>query len=108
MFSERGVQIGLLKLTLTLSVVDAQAAVQQAIDANAQMASAAIDPTAQLPSGLSDVADTARRLDFGSVLVRLDGFMKVADLAAEVCRYCSATSTIEIPGSILPCRSTHW
>ena len=108
MFYERGVQIGLLKLTVTLSVVDTQAAVQQAMDANAQMASAPIDPIVQLPSGLSDVADTARRLDFGSVLVRLDGFMKVADLAAEVCRYCSATSTIEIPWSILPCRSTHW
>ena len=85
-----GVQIGLLKLTVTLSVVDTEAAVQQAMDANAEMAFAPIDPTAQLPSGLSDVADTARRLDFGGVLARLDGFMKVADLAAEVCRCYSA------------------
>ena len=89
-FSERGVQIGLLKLTVTLSVVDTEAAVQQAIDANAEMASAPIDATVQLPPGLSDIADTARRLDLGSVLGRLDGFMKVADLAAEVCRYYSA------------------
>jgi len=107
-FSERGAQIGLLKLTVTLSIVDTQAAVQQAMDANAQMA-APIDPIVQLPSGLSDVADTARRLDFGSVLVRLDGFMKVADLAAEVCRCYSATlQQLNYPGLHFPCRSTHW
>ena len=90
-FSGGGAQIGLLKLTVTLSVVDTEAAVQEAMDANAEMASAPIDPTVELPSGLSDVADTARKLDFGSVLARLDGFMKVADLAAEVCRCYSAT-----------------
>ena len=90
-FSGGGAQIGLLKLTVTLSVVDMEAAVQQAMDANAEMASAPIDPTVELPSGLSDVADTARRLDFGGVLARLEGFMKVADLAAEVCWCYSAT-----------------
>ena len=108
-FSGGGAQIGLLKLTVTLSVVDTEAAVQQAMDANAEMASAPIDPTAQLPSGLSDVADTARKLDFGSVLARLDGFMKVADLAAEVCTVLLGdASTIELPNLYFPCRSTHW
>ncbi len=105
-FSGAGAQIGLLKLTVTLSVVDTEAAVQQAMDANAEMASPPIDPTVELPSGLSDVADTARKLDFGNVLARLDGFMKVADLAAEVCRcYSAAPSTIELPDLY---RSTHW
>ena len=89
-FSERGVQIGLLELTVTLSAVDVEAVVQQAMNAKADMASAPIDATVQLPPGLSDIADTARRLDLGSVLGRLEGFMKVADLAAEVCRYYSA------------------
>ena len=89
-FSERGVQIGLLKLTVTLSVVDIETVVQQAIYANAEMTSAPIDPTVQLPSSLSDVANTARKLDFRNVLTRLDGFMKVADLAAEVRRHSSA------------------
>ena len=65
--------------------------VQQAIDVIAEMASAPINATVQLPPSLSDVADTARKLDFGSVLARLDGIMKVADLAAEVCRCYSAT-----------------
>ena len=85
-FSELGAQIGLLKLTVTLSVVDMEIMAQQAMGANAEMASAPIDPTVRPPSGLSDVADTAKGLDFGSVLARLDGFMKVAELAAEVCR----------------------
>ena len=89
--SERGVQIGLLRLTVTLSAVDTEAAVQQAMDVKAEMASAPIDPTVQLPPGLSDVADMTKRLDFGSVLARLDGFMKVADLAAEVCQRYSTT-----------------
>jgi len=97
-FSGGGAQIGLLKLTVTLSVVDTEAAVQQAMDANAEMASPPIDPTVELPSGLSDVADTARRLDLGGVLARLDGFMKVADLAAEVCRcYWAAFQRLNYP-----------
>jgi hypothetical protein len=78
-----------LKVTVTISVVNAGAAVQQAMDANAEMASVPIDPTAQLPD-LSAVANTASQLDFRSVLERLDGFMKVADLAAEVCWCLSA------------------
>ena len=65
--------------------------VQQAIDVTAEMASSPIDATVQLPPSLSDVADTAKRLDFGSVLARLDGFMKVADLSAEVCQCYSPT-----------------
>ncbi len=97
-FSGGGAQIGLLKLTVTLSVVDTEAAVQQAMDANAEMASAPVDLTVQLPSGLSDVADAVKRLDFGSVLARLDGFMKVADLAAEVCRcYSAALQRLNYP-----------
>ena len=71
--------------------MDTEAPVQQAMDVNAEMASASIDPTVQLSSGLSDVADTAKRLDFGSVLARLDGFMKVPNLVAEVCRCYSTT-----------------
>ena len=47
-FAERGAQIGLLKLTVTLSVADTQAAIQEAMDANAEMTSPPIDPTVQL------------------------------------------------------------
>lgn len=56
------------------------------MNANAEMASAPIDPVAQSPLGLSVVINTASQLDFQSVLERLGGFMQVADLAAEVCR----------------------
>ena len=89
-FSDRGAQIGLLKLTVALSAVDTEAAIQQAMDADAEIAPAPIVPTIQLPPGLSDVVDTARNLDLQGVLGRLDGFMKVADLAAQVCRCHSA------------------
>jgi hypothetical protein len=77
-------------VTFTLSVVDSGAALQQTLDAGGEMAPAPIDPTAQLPPVLSLVADTTSQLDFRSVLERLNGFMKVANLAAEVCSCRSA------------------
>jgi hypothetical protein len=72
-------------MTAVISIVDAAVAVQQAFDVKAQMASGPIDPNAQLPPSVALVASTAKYLDFQSVLERLDGFIKVADLAAEVC-----------------------
>jgi hypothetical protein len=71
-----------LTVTATISIMNAGVAVQQAVDANAEMASA---PTVQVLPDLSIAANTTGQLDFRSVLERLDGFMKVADLAAEVC-----------------------
>ena len=55
------------------------------MDAGAETAFAPVDPTGQLPPGLSDVANITSQLDFRSILDRLDGFMKVANLVAEVC-----------------------
>jgi hypothetical protein len=76
-------------MTAVISIVDAAVAVQQAFDVNARMASGPSDTNAWLPSSVAGVASTAKCFDFQSVLERLDGFMKVADLAAEVCRYCA-------------------
>jgi hypothetical protein len=73
--SNQGAQVALLKATFTISVMDARAALQQAMDANAEMASAPIDPAAQLPPDLSVVANTSPQLDFLSVLGRLDGLL---------------------------------
>jgi hypothetical protein len=85
-------------VAVTISGVDARAAVQQAMDANAAMASAPIDPTTQPPPDLLVVANTATQLDFRSVLGHLDGFMKVANLAAEVCRFHSTVlQTLDDP-----------
>jgi hypothetical protein len=75
-----------LKVTATISVVEAGAVMQQAMDVSTGMAPAPIDPAVQLSPGPSVVVATASQSDFRSVLERLDGFMKVANLAAEVCQ----------------------
>lgn len=50
------------------------------------MACPPTEPTGQLPLGVSVVAAAStRRLKTWSVLERLDGFMNLANLAAEVC-----------------------
>ena len=84
--SPEGRQFASLKVTLTISEMDAETAVQQVADANAAMARAPDDPTDQLPPTLSAVVPAAMsQFDLGSVLKRLEGFMKLANLAAEVC-----------------------
>ena len=84
--SPEGTQFASLKLTVPISEMDAETAVQQAADANAAMARAPDDPTDQLPPTLSAVASAAMsQFDLGRILKRLEGFMKLADLAAEVC-----------------------
>ena len=74
-------------MNVTISELDAGAAVQQAVDANAAMACAPDDPTDQVPPALSDAAAAAtKQFDLGSILGRLEGFMELAKVAAEVCR----------------------
>jgi hypothetical protein len=97
-FSDQGAQVALLKVTSTISVLDAAAALQQATDVNAAMASAPIDPTTQLPPSLSVAAETASHLDFRSVFEHLDGFVKIANLAAEVCwRHSAVLQSLDYP-----------
>jgi len=76
-----------LKLNVTISELDAGAAVQEAVAANAAMARALDDPTDQVPPALSGLAAAAtKQLDLGGILKRLEGFMELAKVAAEVCR----------------------
>jgi len=76
-----------LKTNVTISELDAGAAAQQAVDANAAMACAPDDPTDQVPAALSGAAAAAtKQFDLGSILGRLEGFMQLAGVAAEVCR----------------------
>ena len=85
--SLQGEELALLKINVTISDLDAGAAVQQAVDANAAMARAADDPTDQVPPALSGAAAAAtKQFDLGSILGRLEGFMELAGVAAEVCR----------------------
>jgi hypothetical protein len=76
-----------LKINVTVSELDAGAAVQQAVYANAVMARALDDPTNQVPLALSSAAAAAtKQSDLGSVLEHLEGFMGLAKIVAEVCR----------------------
>jgi predicted component of type VI protein secretion system len=76
-----------LKINVTISELDTGAAVQQAVDANAAMACAPDDPTDQVPPALSGAAAAAtKQFDLGSILRRLEGFMELAGVAAEVRR----------------------
>ena len=75
-----------MKISVTISDLDPGAAVQQAVDANAAMTRAPDDPTDQVPPALSGAAAAAtKQFDLGSILGRLEGFMKLAGVAAEVC-----------------------
>ena len=76
-----------MKINITISELDAGAAAQQAADANAAIACAPDDPTDQVPPALSGVAAAAtKQLNLGSILGRLEGFMELAKIVAEVCR----------------------
>ena len=57
------------------------------MDANAAIACAPDDPTDLVPPALSGVAAAAtKQLNLGSILGRLEGFMELAKVVAEVCR----------------------
>jgi hypothetical protein len=76
-----------LKINVTISELDAGAAVQQAVNANGAMGHAPDDPTDRVPPALSGAAAAAtRQFDLASILGRLEVFMELAKVVAEVCR----------------------
>lgn len=83
--SPQGTQIALLKVTATISETDVEAAMRQTIDDSAAIACVPHDPTDQVPPALTIASDVvAKQVDLGSILGRLEGFMRLADLTAEV------------------------
>ena len=81
--SSQGRQLALLVATVTASAVDAEVAVQGALNAKSEMASPN-DYTDQLQPALAIGAAVTNQSGLLGVLDRLDGFMRLADLAAEV------------------------
>ena len=74
-------------MNVNISELDAGTAVQKAVDAHAAMVRAPEDPTDEVPSALSGAAAAAtKQFDLGGILGRLEGFMELAQVAAEVCR----------------------
>ena len=69
--------------TVTTSAVDAEVSVQGALNAKSEMASPN-DYTDQLQPALAISAAVTNQSGLLGVLDRLDGFMRLADLAAEV------------------------
>jgi hypothetical protein len=82
--SDQGLQLGVLTITAIIVAADHEAAMQEAVSAGSNMQSAPTDPTDQLQT-VPAIEDTVvNKSGLLSVLERLDGFMRLANLAAEV------------------------
>ena len=71
-------------VTVTGSAVDAEASVQGALNAASEMASSPNDYIDQLQPALAISAAVTNQSGLLGVLERLDGFMRLTDLATEV------------------------
>ena len=87
--SDQGVRLAVLTITATITEASAEAGVQEALSANSEMVSAPNDPTDQVQPALAIGAALTTQSGLEGVLKRLDEFMRLADLAAEVRCHCS-------------------
>ena len=83
--SSQGTQLAFLTVTATASVANAEVSVLKASNAKSEMASPLNDRTDQLEAGLAIGAGVTNQSGLLGVFERLDGFMKLTDLAVEVC-----------------------
>lgn len=89
--SDQGVQLGVLTITAIITAANGEAAVQEAVSANSKLRPTPNDPTDQLQPALAIEDAVVNKSGLLSVLERLDGFMRLADLTAEV-RCCSMSA----------------
>jgi len=82
--SDQGVQLAVLTITATVATANAETAIEGALTANSQMACAPSDPTDQLQPALAIGAAATNQCGLSGLLQRLDGFMRLGNLAAEV------------------------
>ena len=82
--SSQGRELALLVMTVTGSAVDAEVSVRGAWNAASGMTSSPNNYTDQLQPALAISAALTNQRGLLSVLDRLDGFMRLANLAAEV------------------------
>ena len=82
--SDQGVQLAVLTITAIVATANAETAIEEALTANSQMACAPNDPTDQLQPALAIGAAATNQSGLYGLLERLDGFMRLANLAAEV------------------------
>ena len=82
--SDQGVQLAVLTITAVVATASAGTAIEEVLNANLQMACAPNDPTDQLQPALAIGAAVTNQSGLSGLLQRLDGFMRLANLAAEV------------------------
>ena len=82
--SDQGVQLAVLTITATVAAANAETAIEEALTANSQMACAPNDPTDEFQPVLAISAAATNQSGLSGLLERLDGFMRLANLAAEV------------------------
>ena len=86
--SDQGVELAVLAITATVAAANAETAIEEALNANSQMACAPNDPTDELQPALAIGVAATNQSGLYSLLGRLDGFMRLANLAAEVRDHC--------------------
>ncbi len=86
--SDQGVQLAVLTITAIVATANAETAIEEASNANSQIACAPNDPTDQLQPALAIGAAATNQCGLSGLLQRLDGFMRLANLAAEVRGHC--------------------
>ena len=82
--SDQGVQLAVLTITAVVAIADAETAIEEAFTATSQMGGAPNDPTDTFQPALAISAAATNQSGLYSLLERLDGFMRLANLAAEV------------------------
>jgi len=83
--SDQGERLAVLTATTTITVTDVEAAMQEASNLNSKMATAPNDPADRLQPAMA-IGTAVSQNGLRDVLGRLDGFMRLAGLAAEVRR----------------------
>ena len=81
--SDRGERLAVLTATTTITATDVEAAMQEASSSNSKMATAPNDPADRLQPALA-IGTSVSQNGLRGILERLDGFMRLAGLAAEV------------------------
>ena len=81
--SNQGVELAVLTITAIVATANAETAIEEALNADSQMACAPNDPTDAFQPVLA-ISATTNQSGLSGLLQRLDGFMRLADLAAEV------------------------
>ena len=80
--SYQGVQLAVLTITAIFATANADTAIEEALNDNSQLAPN--DPTDQLQPALAIGAAATNQSGLYGLLGQLDGFMRLANLAAEV------------------------